>query len=119
LDSYKVFKIEMENGLKGHKFSKYIHFLSDKDAFRVYIWVVWIVGLIMNIFIMSAFEVDSPNGKFYSSEEYATIIGISIFMICLAGVILIFWNWTKYSMIVEINKVLWRREKKSEPKGII
>ena len=59
MDSYKVFKIEMENGLKGHKFSKYIHFLSDKDAFRIYIWVVWVTCLIQNIFILINFQVDS------------------------------------------------------------
>ncbi len=86
--------------MKGHKFSKWVHFLSDKDAFRIYIWVVWLMGLAMNIFIMFAFEVDSPNGKYFSTNEYSILIGISIFMIALAGLILIFWNWTKYSMIV-------------------
>lgn len=46
LKQYNIFKIEMNSGLESHKYSKWVHVLSDKDAFSIYIWIVWIIGLL-------------------------------------------------------------------------
>lgn len=44
LNKFNAFRIEMSDGLDFSKKSKYLNSFGDNGSWKVYLWILWIIG---------------------------------------------------------------------------
>lgn len=118
MDQYKMFKIEMESSHKFNRNSQIFYRISNKDFFKIYVWVIFILGFVQNILIITFFKVRSKHSRF---EETATYIidAFSLLVSILCIVLLVFWLCTKYVSYRNIAIEEWRLRYGSLPTSIV
>lgn len=66
--SYQIFKIEMNTGLQSYKLSPIVDRLSNNDAFKLYILIVYLLGVVENILILIYFEEEKIDGYYFTFQ---------------------------------------------------
>lgn len=113
--SYKIFKIEMNTGLQSYKLSPIVDRLSNNDAFKLYILIVYLLGAVENILILIYFEEEKIDGYYFTFKQRIVIGAITLAIIITSGSLLVFWILTKYKMNKDIEIQSWINTHKGPP----
>ena len=101
IQEFKHFDSEMNDNLALYRRSALVYKLTSDDAFYYIKYILWTLGLALNIVLIVVYRRDSESEYFVDSGETIMQV-IAIVIATLAGVMAIAWFYSRYKQKVSI-----------------